>query len=270
VKLALAARSTIAQDRLSGQAFGGTRVAQGQPAYKRVLLKISGEGLSKIGVCGIDPDEVSFLAREAASVWNLGVDIALVVGGGNIVRGAQFSAHGIGRATADYMGMLATVINALALQDSIEALGIETRLMTAIDMRAVAEPFIRRRAVRHLEKRRIVILAAGTGNPYFTTDTTAALRAMEVGAEVILKATKVDGVYNADPMKDPKAVKYDSLTYLAVLNGRLKVMDSTAISLCMDNKMPIIVFNLKTPGNVARVVMGEKIGTLVGEAKDAG
>ena len=259
-----------ADDICRGILTGALLVSQGKPAYKRVLLKISGEGLSKPGVCGIDPDEVAYLAQEAASAWSLGVDVALVVGGGNFVRGAQFSAHGIGRATADYMGMLATVINALALQDSLEALGIETRLMTAIDMRAVAEPFIRRRALRHLEKRRIVILAAGTGNPFFTTDTTAALRAMEIGADVILKATKVDGVYNADPMKDPKAVKYDSLTYLDVLNDRLKVMDSTAISLCMDNKMPIIVFNLKVRGNVMRVVTGEKIGTYVGEPKDAG
>jgi len=245
-------------------------MSEPQPVYKRILLKLSGEGLTKTGVFGIDPDEVSYIAHETAAVWKLGVEVAVVIGGGNIVRGAQFSAHGINRTTADYMGMLATVINAMALQDAIEHLGIETRLLTAINMQQVAEPFIRRRALRHLEKKRVVIMAAGTGNPFFTTDTTAALRAMEMGAEVILKATKVDGVYSADPLLDPTAKKYESLTYLDVLNHRLKVMDSTAISLCMDNKMPIIVFNLKKKGNVARVVLGEKIGTLVGEPKDAG
>lgn len=239
------------------------------PAYKRILLKISGEGLTKTGAFGLDIDEVSYIAEEVASVWRLGVDLAVVIGGGNIVRGTHLSARGINRATADYMGMLATVINAMALQDAIENLGIETRLLTAINMQEVAEPFIRRRALRHLEKHRVVIFAAGTGNPFFTTDTTAALRAMEMGADVILKATKVDGVYNADPMKDPAAVKYETLTYMDVLNNRLKVMDSTAISLCMDNKMPIIVFNLKKKGNVERVVLGETIGTLVGDAKDA-
>ena len=245
-------------------------MAKKRPAYNRVLLKISGEGFTKTGVFGIDPDEVSYIAEEAAGVWKLGVDIAMVIGGGNIVRGSQLSANGIGRATADYMGMLATVINAMALQDSIEGLGIETRLLTAINMQDVAEPFIRRRALRHLEKRRIVIFAAGTGNPFFTTDTAAALRAMEIGADVILKATKVDGVYSADPLKDKSAKKFDTLTYLDVLNNRLKVMDSTAISLCMDNKLPIIVFNLKARGNIVRAVMGEKIGTVVREPKNAG
>lgn len=240
-----------------------------RPAYKRVLLKISGEGLTKSGAFGIDPEEVSYIAREASSVWKLGVDVALVIGGGNIVRGSELSANGIGRATADYMGMLATVINAMALQDAIEGLGVETRLLTAINMQDVAEPFIRRRALRHLEKRRIVIFAAGTGNPFFTTDTAAALRAMEIGADVILKATKVDGVYTADPMKDKSARKLDSLSYLDVLNNRLKVMDSTAISLCMDNKLPIIVFNLKVKGNFVRAVTGEKIGTVVREPKNA-
>jgi uridylate kinase len=238
--------------------------------YKRVLLKISGEGLAKAGVFGIDPEEVSYIAQEAASAWKLGVELAIVIGGGNIVRGSQLSANGISRATADHMGMLATVINAMALQDSIENLGIETRLLTAINMQEIAEPFIRRRALRHLEKKRIVIFAAGTGNPFFTTDTAAALRAMEIGAEVILKATKVDGVYSADPKKDPKATKYESLTYLDVLNNRLKVMDSTAISLCMDNRLPIVVFNLKVKGNIARAVSGERIGTVVGEDKHAG
>ncbi len=241
-----------------------------KPVYKRVLLKISGEGFSADGEFGINPDEVSYIASEAAGVWKLGVELAMVVGGGNIVRGARMSEHGITRATADNMGMLATVVNALALQDAIENLGIQTRLLTAINMQEVAEPFIRRRALRHLEKKRIVILAAGTGNPFFTTDSAAALRAMEIGADVLLKATKVDGVYSADPMKDPSARKFDFLSYLEVLNHRLKVMDSTAISLCMDNGMPIIVFNLKKKGNIARVLLGEKIGTLVGEPKDAG
>ncbi len=240
-----------------------------KPVYKRVLLKISGEGFTRAGRSSIDPEQVSYIAGEAVSVHNLGVELALVAGGGNIIRGAYFSEHGISRATGDNMGMLATVVNALALQDAIEHLGVETRLLTAINMQEIAEPFIRRRALRHLEKKRIVILAAGTGNPFFTTDTAAALRAMEIGADVILKATKVDGIYNADPAKDPTATKFDTLTYLDVLNGRLKVMDSTAISLCMDNGMPIVVFNLKKKGNVARVVLGEKIGTLVEEPKDA-
>ncbi len=241
-----------------------------KPVYKRVLLKISGEGFSAGGEFGINPEEVSYIASEAASVWKLGVELAMVVGGGNIVRGARLSEHGLTRTTADNMGMLATVINALSLQDAIESLGIQTRLLTAINMQEVAEPFIRRRAVRHLEKKRIVIFAAGTGNPFFTTDTAAALRSMEVDAGVLLKATKVDGVYSADPLKDPEAKKFDRLTYLEVLNHRLKVMDSTAISLCMDNRMPIIVFNLKKKGNVASVLLGEKIGTLVGEPRNAG
>jgi len=245
-------------------------VSKERPAFRRVLLKISGEGLAKNGAFGIDTEEVSYIAHEAADAWKLGVDLAIVIGGGNIVRGSVLSANGIKRATADYMGMLATTINAMALQDAIENLGLETRLLTAINMQDVAEPFIRRRAIRHLEKRRIVIFAAGTGNPFFTTDTAAALRAMEIEADVLLKATKVDGVYSADPMKDPSAKKYDSLTYLDVLNNRLNVMDSTAISLCMDNHLPIIVFNLKVAGNVARAVRGEKIGTVVGEMRDAG
>jgi uridylate kinase len=245
-------------------------VDKAKPVYKRVLLKISGEGFSQTGVPGIDPDEVAYIANEAAEVHALGVELALVVGGGNIVRGGKFSEHGISRATADNMGMLATVINALALQGAIEKLGIQTRLLTAINMTEIAEPFISRRAVRHLEKKRVVIFAAGTGNPFFTTDTAAALRAMEMDVDVILKATKVDGIYNADPVKDPTATRYDHLTYIDVLKDRLKVMDSTAISLCMDNRMPIIVFNLKKKGNIARVVRGEKIGTLVEEPSDAG
>jgi len=238
---------------------------EGKPAYKRVLLKLSGEGLTKAGVFGIDPEEVSFIAEEAASVQRLGVDLAIVVGGGNLIRGTTLSANGIGRATADYMGMLSTIINAMALQDALESLDVETRLLTAISIREVAEPFIRRRALRHLEKHRIVLFAAGTGNPFFTTDTAAALRAMEIGADILLKATKVDGVYSSDPAKDKSAKKFDSLSYLDVLNLRLNVMDSTAISLCMDNKMPILVFNLKVKGNVARAVRGEKIGTVVKE-----
>lgn len=245
-------------------------MGKAKAVYKRVLLKISGEGFAKPGHFGIDPDQVQYIASEAAQVHALGVELAMVVGGGNIIRGQQIAEHGISRTTGDTMGMLATVINALALQHAIESQGIETRLLTAFNMQEVAEPFIRRRALRHLEKKRVVIFAAGTGNPFFTTDTAAALRAMEIDAEVILKATKVDGIYSADPMKDPKAKKFETLTYLDVLNNRLRVMDSTAISLCMDNSLPIIVFNLKVKGNVARVIMGERIGTLVEEPKDAG
>ena len=241
-----------------------------KPVYKRVLLKISGEGFTADGVFGIDPEQVAYIASEAAEVVRLGVELAMVVGGGNIIRGARFSQQGISRNTADHMGMLGTVINAMALQDAIEHLGIQTRLLTAINMQEIAEPFIRRRAIRHLEKKRIVIFAAGTGNPFFTTDTAAALRAMEMDADIILKATKVDGIYSADPVKDPTATKFDTLSYLDVLNDRLKVMDSTAISLCMDNHLPIMVFNLKKKGNIARAVLGEKIGTLVEEPKDAG
>ncbi len=238
--------------------------------YNRVLLKLSGEAFAGTGNFSIDPDQVSYLAEEAVEVSNLGIELAMVVGGGNIVRGAQFSEHGISRTTADNMGMLGTIINALALQDAIEHRGIETRLLTAINMQEVAEPFIRRRAIRHLEKKRIVIFAGGTGNPFFTTDTAAALRAMEMEVDVILKATKVDGIYDRDPVKDKSAKKFDRLTYLDVLNHRLKVMDSTAISLCMDNHMRIIVFNLKKEGNIAKVIRGEKIGTLVEEPRDAG
>jgi uridylate kinase len=233
------------------------------PLYKRVLLKLSGEALMGDQQFGVDPAVATRIAQDVADIHGLGVETAIVIGGGNIFRGLAASARGMDRATADYMGMLATVINALALQDALEQLNLPTRVITAIEMRAVAEPFIRRRAIRHLEKRRVVIFAAGTGNPYFTTDTAAALRAMEIKAEVILKGTKVDGVYTADPMLDPAATKYPTISYLQVLERQLKVMDATAISLCMDNKLPIVVFNLRQPGNVRRVVMGEAIGTTV-------
>jgi len=212
---------------------------------------------------GIDPAVATRIAQDVAEIQALGVQTAVVIGGGNIFRGLAASARGMDRSTGDYMGMLATVINALALQDALEHNGVPTRVLTAIEMRAVAEPFIRRRAVRHLEKGRVVVFAAGTGNPYFTTDTAAALRAMEMKAEVILKATKVDGIYTADPVKHPDATRYDRISYLQVLQERLQVMDATAISLCMDNKLPILVFNLKTPGNIRRVVMGEAVGTVV-------
>jgi uridylate kinase len=212
---------------------------------------------------GIDPAVATRIAQDVAEIQSLGVQTAIVIGGGNIFRGLAASAKGMDRSTGDYMGMLATVINALALQDALEHHGVPTRVLTAIEMRAVAEPFIRRRAVRHLEKGRVVVFAAGTGNPYFTTDTAAALRAMEMKAEVILKATKVDGIYTADPVKHPEATRYDRISYLQVLQERLQVMDATAISLCMDNKLPILVFNLKTPGNIRRVVMGEAVGTIV-------
>src|SRR5499426_1922616 len=212
---------------------------------------------------GIDPAVATQIARDVADIQSMGVETAIVIGGGNIFRGLAASAPGMDRATAAYMRMLATEINAPALEDALEQLGRPTRVITAIEMRAVAEPFIRRRAIRHLEKGRVVIFAAGTGNPYFTTDTAAALRAMEIKAEVILKGTKVDGVYTADPMLDPAATKYPTISYLQVLERQLKVMDATAISLCMDNKLPIVVFNLRQPGNIRRVVMGETIGTTV-------
>jgi uridylate kinase len=213
---------------------------------------------------GIDPAVTTQIAKEIGEIQQLGVQTAVVIGGGNLFRGLAASAKGMDRATADYMGMLATVINALALQDALEHNGVATRVASAIEMRAVAEPFIRRRAVRHLEKGRVVIFAAGTGNPYFTTDTAAALRAMEMKADVILKGTKVDGIYTADPMLDDTATKFDDISYLKVLERGLKVMDATAISLCMDNKLPIVVFNLRTPGNVRRVIMGEeRVGTTV-------
>jgi uridylate kinase len=235
-----------------------------QPAaYRRVLVKLSGEALMGAERFGIDRAVAGQIAREVADIRALGVELAIVIGGGNIFRGVAASAVGMDRAQADYMGMLATVINALALQDALEQEGVVTRVVTAIEMRSVAEPFIRRRAIRHIEKGRVVVFAGGTGNPYFTTDTAAALRAMEIKAEVILKATKVDGIYSADPVTNPGATKFDTLSYLDVLDRRLKVMDATAISLCMDNKLPIVVFNLREPGNMKRAILGEAIGTTV-------
>ena len=234
-----------------------------KPKYRRVLLKLSGEALGGEAGMGICPEVVHGMARQIGEVRALGVEIVIVVGGGNIFRGLQGSERGIERATGDYMGMLATVINALALQDALEKAGVATRVMSAISMSQVAEPFIRRRAVRHLEKGRVVIFGGGTGNPYFSTDTAAALRANEIGAEVILKATKVDGIYDCDPKKNPKAKRFSQIRYIDALKKQLKVMDSTAFSLCMDNKMPIIVFNLFKLHNIKRVVLGDKVGTLV-------
>src|SRR5436309_3545058 len=234
-----------------------------RPKYRRVLLKLSGEALGGEGGLGIRPEAVQDMAEQIGEVRELGVQVVLVVGGGNIFRGLSGSERGIERATGDYMGMLATVINALALQDALEKLGVATRVQSAITMAQVAEPLIRRRAMRHLEKGRVVILGGGTGNPYFSTDTAAALRANEMGAEVILKATKVDGIYDCDPKKNANAVRFSEIKYLDALQKQLKVMDSTAFSLCMDNKMPIIVFDLFRPHNLKRVVMGEKVGTLV-------
>ena len=233
------------------------------PAYKRILLKLSGEALMGGQNYGIDPAVATQIAKDVAEIQSMGVETAIVIGGGNIFRGVAASAHGMDRATADYMGMLATVINALALQDALEQQGVVTRVVTAIEMRSVAEPFIRRRAIRHLEKGRVVVFGAGTGNPYFSTDTAAALRAMEIKAEVILKATKVDGIYDADPMVHPSASRFDRISYQQVLEQGLKVMDATAISLCMDNRLPIVVFNLRTPGNIKRAIIGEPIGSLV-------
>ena len=235
--------------------------------YKRVLLKLSGEALMGSQAYGIDPQVVGDVAQEIKEVLADGLELAVVIGGGNIYRGVAAAAKGMARASADYMGMLATVLNALALQNSLENIDVPTRVLSAIEMKELSEPYIRRRAVRHLEKKRVVIFAAGTGNPYFTTDTAAALRAMEIGAEVILKATKVDGVYSADPVKDKSAVKYDELSYIEVLDKGLKVMDSTAISLCMDNDLPIIVFNLKKSGNIKRAISGKKVGTTVRGSK---
>src|SRR3954463_3913985 len=232
-------------------------------AYRRVLLKLSGEALMGEQQFGIDPAVTGQIAKDIYEIQQLGVQTGIVIGGGNLFRGLAARARGRVRATADYRGMLATFINALALQDALEHAGVNTRVATAIEMRAVAEPFIRRRAVRHMEKGRVVVFAAGTGNPYFTTDTAAALRAMEMRADVILKGTKVDGIYTADPMLDPNATKYDSISYIKVLEQGLKVMDATAISLCMDNKLPIVVFNLRTAGNLRRVITGEPVGTTV-------
>jgi uridylate kinase len=230
-------------------------------AYKRILLKLSGEALAGEDDYGINPAMVRFIGEQIREVHGLGVQIGAVIGGGNIFRGGE--ARGMDRASADYMGMLATVINGLALQDALEKLNVDTRVQSAIEMREVAEPFIRRRALRHLEKGRVVIFVGGTGNPYFTTDTAAALRAMEIGADVVFKATNVDGVYTADPKREPSATKFDELTYIEVLSRRLRVMDSTAISLCMDNGFPIVVFNLHRPGCLRQLVQGERVGTLV-------
>ncbi len=233
------------------------------PKYRRILVKLSGEALGDQLGMGVNPDAIHSVARQIRDVRELGVDVVIVVGGGNIFRGLQGSEKGIERATGDYMGMLGTVINALALQDALEKQSVPTRVQSAIAMSQVAEPFIRRRAVRHLEKGRVVIFGGGTGNPYFSTDTTAALRAAEVGADVILKATKVDGVYDSDPKKNPSAKRFEKISYLEALQKQLKVMDATAFSLCMDNKMPIIVFDMFKEENLARVVRGEKVGTVV-------
>jgi uridylate kinase len=234
-----------------------------RPAYRRIVLKLSGEALAGSLGYGIDPPVLDRIGAEVREVADLGVQLAIVIGGGNIFRGVAASAGGMDRATADYMGMLATIINALALQDSLEKAGVQTRVLSAIEMRAVAEPYIRRRAIRHLEKGRVVIFAAGTGNPFFTTDTAGALRAVEIGADAIIKATKVDGVYSADPNLDPAARRLERLTYIEVLNRGLGVMDTTAISLCMDNKLPIVVFDLMRAGNIKRIVLGEPVGSVV-------
>ncbi len=240
----------------------------GQPAspstYRRILLKLSGESFTKPGTFGIDPEELDFIAREVKDAAGAGAQLAIVVGGGNIIRGAELAAQGhIHQATADHMGMLGTVINALALREKLSAIDVTCRVMSAIEIRAVAEPFIRMRAVRHLEKGRVVILAAGTGNPYFTTDTCASLRATELECDVLMKATKVDGVYSADPRKDPTATRYDTLTFAEAMNKGLRIMDMTALAMCSENKIPVMVFDFKRPGNIARVAHGERIGTLL-------
>lgn len=232
-------------------------------AYRRVLLKLSGEALAGEAGYGIDDAVLTRLASEIHEVHALGVELAVVIGGGNIFRGLAGATHGIERATADYMGMLATMMNSLALQAAIERHGVQTRVLSALEMKEVAEPYIRRRATRHLEKGRVIIFAAGTGNPFFTTDTAAGLRAVEIGADIVCKATKVDGIYDSDPMLNPSAVRYRELTYLDVLSQKLKVMDSTAISLCMDNDLPVMVFNMLEPGNLKRAMLGEPIGTVV-------
>lgn len=238
------------------------------PKYKRMLVKLSGEALMGDQSYGISPEMIDYLAGEVRSVYDLGVQIALVVGGGNIFRGVAASSYGMDRTSADHIGMLATVINSIALQDALEKRGVQTRVQSAIEMCAVAEPYILRRAIRHLEKGRTVIFAAGTGNPYFTTDTAAALRAQEIDAEVLLKATKVDGIYDADPVVNARAKKIDNVTYLEVLKRQLKVMDSTAVSLAMDNGLPVIVFNLRVKGNLRRVVCGENVGTRIKESSE--
>ena len=231
--------------------------------YKRILLKLGGESLCGPSGVGIDPDEVATVAHRIKEVYDLGVEVVVVIGGGNLWRGRTGIEHGMDRATADYMGMIATVMNALAMQDALERIGLPTRVQTAVEMRAVAEPYIRRRAIRHLEKGRIVIMAAGTGNPYFSTDSAGALRAMEVNCNVLIKATKVDGVYDSDPHKNPAARRFDQISYIDALNQRLQVLDSTAVSLCMDHNMPVLVLNLWEPTSLVRAVHGEKVGTLI-------
>jgi uridylate kinase len=258
VSEAAAAKATSA-----GAAVDDVAGSISRPRYRRILLKLSGEALLGTRQYGVDPNFCAFIAAQVAEVHGLGVQIGIVVGGGNIFRGLAAAAKGMDRATGDYIGMLATVMNALALQDALEKAGVQTRVMSAIGMNEVAEPYIRRRAVRHLEKGRVIILAAGTGNPYFTTDTAAALRAVEIGAEIILKATKVDGVYDSDPLTNPNAVRYERLTYSQVLAQRLRVLDATAVSLCMENDTPIIVFDLNKPQNITRVAVGETVGTLI-------
>jgi uridylate kinase len=238
-------------------------LSKNRPVYKRIILKLSGEALQGKDGYGIDTSVTRSIASQIKDIHNLGVETAVVIGGGNIFRGSEAAEDGIDTSTADYMGMLATAINGMALQDALEKKNVFTRVQTAIEMRQFAEPYIRRRAIRHLEKKRVIIFVCGTGNPYFTTDTTAALRAAEIGAEVILKATKVDGVYSADPFKNKKAKRFKKLSYIDVLKKRLKVMDATAISLCMDNKIPILVFNLFADGNLKKVIMGEDIGTII-------
>ncbi len=250
----------------SGPAHTSARLTIAQRAPRRVLLKLSGESMGGEGGRGIDLAEVRKIALSCQSIHEMGKDVAVVVGGGNLVRGAELATHGMGRATGDYMGMLATLINALALQDVLEGLGVPTRCLSAVSTHQCAEPYIRRRAIRHLEKRRIVILAGGTGNPYFTTDTCAALRAQELGAQILLKATKVDGVYSADPKKHPAAERFKHLTYWDVINRGLAVMDATAITMAMEHDLPILVFDFKKPGNFARAVQGEEIGTLISRA----
>lgn len=246
-----------------------TQPEPSRPAYRRIVLKLSGEALrDPRSRDNISPQIVSNMAEQIREIHAMGVEIAIVVGGGNIWRGLSASHRGMNRATADYMGMLATVINGMALMGTLEDHGLNVRVQTAIEMNNLAEPFILRRAVRHLELGRVVIFVAGTGNPYFSTDTTAALRANEIGAQVILKATKVDGIYDSDPMENPNAVRYEHVTYAEALSRRLRVMDSTAFSLCMDNKMPIIVFDMNQPGNIQRALMGEKVGTLVSDSRE--
>jgi uridylate kinase len=256
---AKATKATSA-DTGAADAVGGEAL---RPRYHRILLKLSGEALLGSRQYGVDPNFCAFIAAQVAEVHALGVQIGIVVGGGNIFRGLAAAAKGMDRATGDYIGMLATVMNALALQDALEKAGVQTRVMSAIGMNEVAEPYIRRRAVRHLEKGRVIILAAGTGNPYFTTDTAAALRAVEIGAEIILKATRVDGVYDSDPLTNPNAIRYERLTYSQVLAQRLRVLDATAVSLCMENDTPIVVFDLNKPQNITRVAVGETVGTLI-------